>query len=175
MAWYTILEIPFYNCPAFLARSIWASRWKEKWWMSSQYMISTVYLLHLIESLRKLSLQFEISFTFFSFCNHSMSPNQTSTKLDKRSYLKDIKKETKVFGIAGPSWTWTRDLAHEANHCIFDPTNLERINRFFGSDSSFPSAAYNFPLFCALQACLFPPGHQYWWGISLIFVQSCSS
>ncbi|KAL0913025.1 hypothetical protein M5K25_016455 [Dendrobium thyrsiflorum] len=44
-----------------------------------------------------------------------------------------------------------RDLAREVNHRTYDPTNWERINRFFfGSDSSFPNAAYNSPLYCAL-------------------------
>ncbi|KAJ7941949.1 Malic enzyme [Quillaja saponaria] len=48
--------------------------------------------------------------------------------------------------------------AREVNHRTYGPTNWERINRFlFGSDSSFPNAAYNSPLYCALQVCLFPP------------------
>ena len=60
-------------------------------------------------------------------------------------------------GAAGPSWTWTRDLAREVNHRTYGPSNWDRINRFlFGSDSSFPNAAYNYPLYCALQVCLFP-------------------
>ena len=60
-------------------------------------------------------------------------------------------------GAAGPSWTWTRDLAREVNHRPYDPTNWERINRLlFESDSSFPNAAYNSPLYCALQVCFFP-------------------
>jgi hypothetical protein len=58
---------------------------------------------------------------------------------------------------AGPSWTSTRDFAREVNHRIYGPFNWERINRFiFGSDSSFPNAAYNYPLYCALRVCLFP-------------------
>nr|CAB3478990.1 unnamed protein product [Digitaria exilis] len=49
------------------------------------------------------------------------------------------------------------DLAREVNHRPYDPTNWERINRLlFGSDSSFPNAAYNSPLYCALQVCFFP-------------------
>jgi len=39
----------------------------------------------------------------------------------------------------------------------YGPSNWERINRFlFGSDSSFPNAAYNYTLYRALQVCLFP-------------------
>ncbi|KAL4276177.1 hypothetical protein AHAS_Ahas20G0181100 [Arachis hypogaea] len=45
----------------------------------------------------------------------------------------------------------------KSSHLRSNPTNWERINRFlFGSDSSFPNAAYNYPLYCALQVCLFP-------------------
>ena len=52
---------------------------------------------------------------------------------------------------------WRDDLAREVNHRTYGPSNWERINRFlFGSDSSFPNAAYNYPLYCALQVCLFP-------------------
>lgn len=65
---------------------------------------------------------------------------------------------------AGPSWTWTRDLAREVNHRTYDPNNWGRINRFFfRSDSSFPNAAYSSPLYCALQVCFacstLPPYH----------------
>src|ERR1044072_9065074 len=57
---------------------------------------------------------------------------------------------------AGPSWACTRDLAREVNHRTYGPSNWERINRFlFGSDSSCPNAAYKYPLYCALQVCLF--------------------
>ncbi|KAK8593448.1 hypothetical protein V6N12_045529 [Hibiscus sabdariffa] len=56
-----------------------------------------------------------------------------------------------------------KDLAREVNHRTYGPTNWERINRFlFGSDSSFPNAAYNSPLYCALQVCLFPPPSLPW-------------
>jgi hypothetical protein len=62
-----------------------------------------------------------------------------------------------LLGATGPSWSWTRDLAREVNHHTYGPTNWERINRFFfGRDSSFPNAAYNSPVYCALQVCLFP-------------------
>ncbi|KAK8998857.1 hypothetical protein V6N11_070039 [Hibiscus sabdariffa] len=40
----------------------------------------------------------------------------------------------------------------------YGPINWKRINRFFfGSDSSFPNATYNSPLYCVLQVCLFSP------------------
>ena len=55
------------------------------------------------------------------------------------------------------------DDAREVNHRTYGPTNWERINRFlFGSDSSFPNAAYNSPLYCALQVCLFSPSSLPW-------------
>src|SRR6266702_682786 len=62
-----------------------------------------------------------------------------------------------LLGAAGPSWTCTRDLTREVNHRTYGSTNWERINRFlFGSDSSFPNAAYNSLVYCTLQVCLFP-------------------
>ncbi|AES59183.1 hypothetical protein MTR_1g015430 [Medicago truncatula] len=56
-------------------------------------------------------------------------------------------------------------LARKVNHRTYGPSNWKRINKFlFGSDSSFPNATYNYPLYCSLQVCLFPllPYHDKW-------------
>ena len=88
---------------------------------------------------------------------NSSSRKKGFTKPGSLTNTNIIEKKCLFPGTVGPSWTWTKDLAREVNHHTYGPTNWEWINRFlFRSDSSFLNAAYNSPLYSALQVCLFP-------------------
>ena len=75
--------------------------------------------------------------------------------------MKDSNQSFILFlGAAGPSWTWTRDLAREVNHRTYGPSNWEWINIFLfniTSASELRAQATSFPLPTRLEREVFLP------------------